>query len=188
MPLTPRVVALAVSSWLGLVGCGIDPLTENELGDAPRCGEVDTWLTASANAEDELIDAIDALRQAGAECEGGTLPGVGPLETDPTLHCAARLHAGDLIRNDTLEVGHEGSDGSSALSRANAAGYDGIARQELLAGDFVEVDALVDAWIASDRHCQALLDDTLDHIGVAQAQTRKGDRIVWVVVTGQERR
>ena len=187
MPLTLRVAALVVTSALALTGCSSDTYTDADFGDAPRCDEVDRWLTASANAEDELIDAIDALRESGAECEGGTVAGAGPLETDPALHCAARLHAGDLIRNPSVEVGHEGSDGSSALSRANAAGYDGIARQELLAGDFVDVDALVDAWISSDRHCQALLDDTLDHIGVAQATTIKGDRIVWVVVTGQER-
>lgn len=188
----PRTRLVGPVSWgtslLLLVGCGIDEYTVLDLGDAPRCAEVDRWPVASANAEDELLDAIDALRRTGTECGGETIDGVGPLEALPTLHCAARLHAGDLLRHPELAVDHAGSDGSTALSRANASGYDGITRQELLAGDFQGVDALLEAWIDSEAHCRALLDDSLDHLGVAQAQTREGDRIVWVVVTGQERR
>ncbi|MCA9649730.1 MAG: CAP domain-containing protein [Myxococcales bacterium] len=189
MPRTPRALptGLALSALLS-IGCGVDPLVDAEMGDAPRCVEVDRWPAASAEAEDELLDAIDALRQGGAECGGEALDGVGPLELQPELHCAARLHAGDLIRHPELEVDHAGSDGSTPLSRANAADYDGIARQELLAGDFRDADALVSAWLDSEPHCRALLDDTLGHVGIAQAQTRRGDRIVWVVVTGQERR
>lgn len=170
------------------LACGIDELADAELGAAPRCTEVDRWPVASMEAEEELFDAIDALRQTGAECGGEVVPGVGPLQAESALHCAARLHAGDLIRHPEVEVDHEGSDGSSALSRANAAGYEGIARQELLAGDFTSAEALLTAWQESPAHCRAVLDDDLDHVGVAQAQTRAGDRIVWVVVTGQERR
>ncbi|MEX1367985.1 MAG: CAP domain-containing protein [Nannocystaceae bacterium] len=188
MPLPPRAVLVALLGLPPAIGCGLDPLVDTDLGDAPRCAEVDRWLAASANDEDLLLDAIDALRLTGAECGGETVAGVGPLEPLPTLQCAARLHAGDLIRNPQLAVDHPGSDGSTALSRANASGYDGIARQELLAGDFTSADALIGAWLDSEIHCRALLDDSLDHIGVAQARAREGDRIVWVVVTGQERR
>lgn len=185
----PRARGLLIAYvGLGCAACGIDPLVDAELGDAPRCAEVDRWPAASADAEDELLDAIDALRQSGAECDGEVLPGVGPLESIPALQCAARLHGGDLIRHPDVPVGHDGSDGSSTLGRANAAGYEGIARQELLAGDFASADALMEAWQASPSHCRAVLDADLDHVGVAQAQTRAGDRIVWVVVTGQERR
>lgn len=171
-----------------LLACGIDALVDEDLGDAPPCLGVDTWPTVSAEAEMDLLEEIEALRLTGAECGGETVDGVGPLELVPQLHCAARLHAGDLIRHPGLAVDHEGSDGSSALARANVSGYDGIARQELLAGDFVDAGALVEAWLDNDAHCRAILDDDLEHVGVGQAQTREGDRIVWVVVTGQERR
>lgn len=182
------VASGAVLPLLASLGCGLDELALTDVGTAPRCAEVDRWPAASAEAEAELYDAIDALRQRGAECDGETIAGVGPLEPMPALQCAARLHAGDLIRNPALAVAHEGSDGSSALARANSAGYEGIARQELLAGDFTSAEALVAAWQEDPAHCRAVLDDDLDHVGVAQAQTRMGDRIVWVVVTGQERR
>jgi Cysteine-rich secretory protein family len=168
--------------------CGLDALVDAELGDAPRCAEVDRWPAVSVEAEDALLDAIEALRLTGAECGGEVVAEVGSLEPVPALHCAARLHAGDLIRHPALAVDHAGSDGSSALARANAAGYEGIARQELLAGDFTDAQALLDAWVASPAHCRAVLDAALDHVGVAQSQTRTGDRVVWVVVTGQERR
>lgn len=175
---------------LPLCACGLDPLVDTELGDAPRCAQVDRWPADSANAEDELLDAIDALRRTGATCPDVADPvaGVGPLDPSPTLQCAARLHAGDLIRRPELEVDHEGSDGLSTLARANAAGYDGITRQELLAGDYTTGDAVVEAWRNDQAHCLAILDGDLDHVGVAQAQSPEGDRIVWVVVTGQERR
>jgi uncharacterized protein YkwD len=189
---TPRpsvlVAAGAVLTLLASLGCGLDELALADVGTAPRCDEVDRWPAVSAEAEAALYDAIDALRRSGAECGGETLVGVGPLEPVPALHCAARLHAGDLIRHPSLPVDHEGSDGSSALGRANAAGYEGIARQELLAGDFTSAEALVAAWLLDPVHCRAVLDDDLDHVGVAQAQSRTGDRVVWVVVTGQERR
>jgi uncharacterized protein YkwD len=171
-----------------LPACGLDPLELADVGDAPRCSEVDRWPAASAEAEEALLDALDDLRQLGAECGDDVVGGVGPLEPVPALHCAARLHAGDLVRHPELPVDHPGSDGSSALGRANAAGYEGIARQELLAGDFTSAAALVAAWVDDPAHCRAVLDDDLDHVGVAQAQTRAGDRVVWVVVTGQERR
>lgn len=186
--LGPLALLLPVILPLVLPACGLEPLVDAELGDAPRCAEVDRWPVASADAEDELLDAIDALRQAGAECEGEVIDGVGPLELIPELQCAARLHAGDLIRHPEQEMGHEGSDGSSALARVNATGYDGIARHELLAGDYTAADALVEGWQSSLAHCRAALDGDLDHVGVAQAQSLAGDRIVWVVVTGQERR
>ncbi len=180
---------LAVLS-LPLCACGLDQLVDTELGDAPRCAQVDRWPVESANAEDELLDAIDALRRTGAQCQDiqEPVPGVSPLEPSPTLQCAARLHAGDLIRRPELEVDHEGSDGLSTLARANAAGYDGITRQELLAGDYTTSDALVEAWKGDQAHCLAILDGDLDHIGIAHAQSPEGDRIIWVVVTGQERR
>ncbi|MEM9463175.1 MAG: CAP domain-containing protein [Myxococcota bacterium] len=168
--------------------CGIDPLTDVDLGESPACAGVAKWPTASADAELDLVDEIAELRLTGAECDGEMVDGVGPVELVPELHCAARLHAGDLIRHPELAVDHEGSDGSSALARANRAGYDGIARQEFLAGDFARASALALAWIESGTHCQQLLDEDIEHVGVGQAQTREGDRIVWVVVTGQERR
>lgn len=192
-PRTSVACGLAPCSFLALgalalFGCGLDELALDDVGLAPRCEEVDRWPAASAEAEADLLDAIDELRLTGATCGDDLVAGVGPLELLPELHCAARLHAGDLIRHPELLLGHEGSDGSSALGRANAAGYEGIARQELLAGDYTTAEALVAAWQEDAAHCRAVLDADLDHVGVGQARSPKGDRIVWVVVTGQERR
>jgi uncharacterized protein YkwD len=188
MPRGRFVPLLALVLAYGPLGCGLDELTLADVGTAPRCEEVDRWPAASAEAEDALLDAIDDLRVTGAMCGDDVVPGALPVEPLPALHCAARLHAGDLIRHPALPLEHEGSDGSSALGRANAAGYDGIARQELLAGDYTTAEALVEAWTADGTHCRAVLDSDLDHVGVAQASSPEGDRIVWVVVTGQERR
>jgi len=184
----PHGVRVAPLLALLLLGCGLDELVDDDVGLAPRCDEVDRWPASSEEAEQALLDALDDLRLTGAECGDEVVDGAGPLEPQPSLHCAARLHAGDLIRHPELPVDHEGSDGSSALGRANAAGYDGIARQELLAGDFITAEGLVAAWLEDPGHCRAVLDGSIDHVGVAQAQTRAGDRIVWVVVTGEERR
>lgn len=183
-----RLARLSLLPVALLLACGLDELAVADVGLAPRCDEVDRWSAAAAEAEVDLLDAIDALRLTGATCGDEVIEGTGPLEAMPALHCAARLHAGDLIRHPEVPLRHEGSDGSSALGRANAAGYEGIARQELLAGDYTTPEALVAAWQQDAGHCRAVLDADLDHVGVGQARSPKGDRIVWVVVTGQERR
>lgn len=173
--------ALAVTA-----GCGLEALVPTDLGDAPSCEELSLWPAEPAEAEEELALLVDELRRRGTTCGEDELAGVGPVELDPALRCAARRLSGDLARRDDL--GHDGRDGSTTLSRVNLSGYDGITRHELLATDYPAARNVLDAWTADEDHCRYLMDKDLDHVGVGTARSPERDRIVWVLITGEERR
>jgi uncharacterized protein YkwD len=180
-----RAIAAPAVALCTAAGCGLPELDTTDLGDASRCAEVSVWPSSSAEEEVALAEAVLDLRGRGTACGEDDVAGVGPLEVVPELRCAARQLAGDLARRDDLD--HEGSDGSTTLSRVNLSGYTGITRHEMLAVDFTTADDTLAALAADPQHCGFLMDKTLDHMGVGQAESTEGDRIVWVVVTGEER-
>ena len=170
---------------LGVAACGLPELSTEDLGDAPRCVDVSVWPAASADDEIELGELVLELRGRGTTCGDDELAGVGPLEVVPELRCAARQLAGDLARRD--DVSHEGSDGSTTLSRVAQSGYEGITRHEMIAIDFGTAEEARDALSEDPDHCRFVMDKNLDHIGVGQAFSAEGDRVAWVVLTGEER-
>jgi uncharacterized protein YkwD len=165
--------------------CGLPELQTTDLGEAPRCADVSVWPADSAQEELELLELVLDLRGRGTTCGDDDVGGVGPLEDVPELRCAARQLAGDLARRGDL--GHDGSDGSTTLSRVNLAGYTGITRHEMLAADYTTAEDTLAGLAADPEHCRFLMDKALDHAGVGHATSREGDRIVWVLVTGEER-
>jgi uncharacterized protein YkwD len=180
-----RAIAAAAVALFATVACGLPELDATDLGDAARCAEVSAWPAESAEEEDALAERVLDLRGRGTTCGDDEVAGVGPLEVVPELRCAARQLAGDLARRDDLD--HDGSDGATPLARVNHAGYTGITRHEMLAADFTTADDTLAGLADDPAHCRFLMDKTLDHMGVGHAQSREGDRIVWVVVTGEER-
>ena len=180
-----RAIAAAAALLPGVAACGLPELDEADLGEAPRCADVSVWPAESAEEELALFDVVGELRGRGTTCGEDELAGVGPLEVVPELKCAARQLAGDLARRDDLD--HEGSDGSTTLSRVNLSGYTGITRHEMLAADYRTAEDALEGLSADPEHCRFLMDKSLDHLGVGHATSREGDRIVWVLVTGEER-
>jgi len=168
-----------------LPACGLTELQQDEVGEAPRCAATQTWPAEFAALENEFADAVAGLRDTGAMCGDVELDGVGDLVFVPELRCAARLdatervQAGDIDRDSTAIT--------SAFERVNLAGYDGIIRHQFIAADFFDAVALFNGWVGSDEHCNALLDKTLDHIGVGHSRSADDASAVWVVFTGEER-
>ena len=182
-----RGLAAVALGLIGATGCGLEQLDTTDVGDAPTCLDLSTWPADSVDEEDELLELIADVRMRGTTCGEAEAPGAEQLEPVGALRCTARRHAADLSRNAELGLSHDGSDGSTALSRANVSGYGGIARHEILAADHLAAQAVFDAWMADPPTCELVMDRSIDEVGAGHARSPDRDRILWVLVTGQLR-
>ncbi|HEY9887183.1 MAG TPA: CAP domain-containing protein [Candidatus Obscuribacterales bacterium] len=90
--------------------------------------------------------------------------GLGTLSMDGDLTEAAQAHTEDMALNDYFS--HYGKNGSKPWDRAQAAGYEtGIVGENIGMGYFTP-KAIVDAWIASPSHRDAMLNPRYNEIGV----------------------
>ena len=174
--------SIGVALALVLGACEDDPLVTDDVGEAPYCEHLGATTVTDSRLEQDLFDAVNEARRVGARCGQEDVVPALPLALIPELRCAARSHARDQAVAGTLS--HEGSDGSTPLERTTVAGYDGLARQELLAGDFEIAEDVVAAWLADETHCRALLDADLEHGGPGRAMGNSGADIAWVFLTG----
>lgn len=163
-------------------GCVIDELREDEVGDAEACEAALRWPRGFGDREDELVALVNDVRDRGAVCAEVAKNPVPPLEVAGPLRCAARIHATDLAEGARLS--HEGSDGLGTQSRVDRAGYEGLVRHEVMAADFTAPAEVLDAWLQSTAHCNALLDPGVTQMGVGHAQSFEGDAAAWVLLTG----
>jgi uncharacterized protein YkwD len=104
------------------------------------------------------------------------------LELVPELKCAARLRASELLGD-----GPGDGDPRDIFEHLIRAGYTGLPRHEITAFDFVDVEAVLEAWLASPTHCAAIVDRAIDEFGAGHARSARGDEVVWVLATGEHR-
>ena len=177
---------LSAAAGLFLIsGCVIDEVREDDVGDAPACAAASLRPHDWASREDTLIDAINDVRAMGATCGERTRDPVPDLELAPALRCASRRHAVDQA--DAGTVSHVGSRGDDTLARVDLAQYDGVPTHELLAGDFLDPEAVVQAWLKSPAECDAMLDASATEVGPGFARSEDGGTTAWVLLIGESR-
>lgn len=166
-------------------GCGIDDLRDDEVGDAPFCDAARRWPTEYAELEDELLEALDALRVRGGQCGDTKQEQTVSIVMQPQLRCAARVHATFLAEQQALT--HQGDDGTSTVERIGLSGYAGFPEHELLAADFLDAEETLQAWLEDPPQCSALFDQSVEHVGIGHSRSASGDATGWVLLTGRER-
>jgi len=93
--------------------------------------------------------------------------GLPPLAVNDALAAAAQAYAQTMATNDWLA--HDGPDGSTLSSRAQAAGYTGWSylAENLYHGFSGEPPAnIIQMWTASPAHLSAMLSDAATEMGV----------------------
>ena len=93
--------------------------------------------------------------------------GQPPLAANGALAAAAQAYAETMATNDWLA--HDGPDGSTLSSRAQAAGYNGWSylAENLYLGFYGDSPAnIIQVWVASPAHLNAMLSDLAMEIGV----------------------
>lgn len=106
----------------------------------------------------EVVERINGVRAAHQ---------LEPLTLEPSLHSAASEHAHDMFARQYFA--HDAPDGVTPWDRLRSNGYRFTHAGENIAADFVTVEAIVDAWLASPLHRQNILDPDVVETGVAVA-------------------
>ena len=129
--------------------------------------------------KDDMLTAVNALRQTGCTCGDTYMPPVKPLLWNDTLALAALAHARDMDANNYFS--HISPGGTSPIQRAMSLGYTGNYVSENIARGFSSVEPVMEAWKKSEDHCKAMMDSLQTHMGAANVNT------YWVQEFGSRR-
>lgn len=92
--------------------------------------------------------------------------GLEPLELDPRLTMAARVHVADMQANNNRS--HTGRDGSTYKLRIERTGYLAAESNEAIGWGY-KLDRMVTWWLNSPVHRRILLSPSLKQVGVGYA-------------------
>lgn len=128
---------------------------------------------------DALVEQTNRARARGATCGSyGYRKPAPPVRASATLSKAATAHARDMLARGYF--GHVSPEGDGPGDRASAAGYEWRAFAENLAGGYRTAADVVEGWLRSPQHCQALMNPTLTELGTGYAVTPTGSDNKWV--------
>jgi len=114
----------------------------------------------------EMIEATNAVRTKGCNCNGIAMPAVEAIFWHPMLEEAATLHAKDMFNNDYFN--HESLDGRSFMDRIAETGYDGRYRGENMAKGPTTAQVAVNAFVESESHCKVLMNANYTEMGTGK--------------------
>jgi uncharacterized protein YkwD len=157
---------LLLSACGGGGGDGGTPAATSNSGSANVVTGVAAPSCGLANFDSELLQRVNARRASGGSCGSrGTFATSGALQWNLALTQAAAGHSQDMATLDYFS--HTSADGRTPDQRISAAGYAWHAYGENIAAGYPTVQAVVDAWLASDGHCANIMNPGLRDIGVA---------------------
>jgi uncharacterized protein YkwD len=172
-----------IQLWIGIAGlsltclggCAFVPIwTDRASSHAGRSG---TAAGSQRNEFDPKTACAEVLKAHNRVRADARLPA---LAISPKLKEAARQHARDMA--DHGKMTHKGSDGSSAVSRITAQGYQYRRAGENIAVGHFTTDELMKGWMNSPPHKRNIL-GSFSQIGVAYATAENGKRY-WCVTFG----
>jgi uncharacterized protein YkwD len=144
---------------------------------------------ATADAGKVGVRVLELVNQARARqriCGNAVYAAAGPLRLNEKLVRAAAVHSDDMAARGFFS--HDGSDGSSVMTRATRVGYNGRAVGENIASGQATPEAAVDGWMKSPPHCANLMQPGFTEMGVAFTVNRASPMgIYWTQVLGTPR-
>lgn len=156
---------------------------------APETPSPATRATCSlAGFQAEALRLVNAQRSAGASCGSrGAFAAAVPLAWNDALTQAGLRHSDDMVARNFF--GHTGSDGTSAGTRATAAGYVWSSWGENIAAGQRSVAEVVAGWMASDGHCANIMGPGFRDLGLACVSGNAGTTYgtYWTMVLGSAR-
>lgn len=151
--------------------------------------------TASAcGAEPSPEDALRRLNEArarGAVCRrAGALAMAEPLQWSDSLAAVAAAQAQDMAELD--QMSHRDRQDRGLPERLAVMGYRFSAAAENVAVGYSSIDAVVQAWLGSESHCDNMMNAKVRELGLAcvdaRAAGRPGEGRYWALILGAQRR
>jgi uncharacterized protein YkwD len=115
--------------------------------------------------QQEMLEQVNSLRQAGCQCGAAYMPPAPPLTWNDTLAAAADIHVKDMYERQYFD--HISPDGTSPIQRAQRAGYKGTYIGENIAKGYSSVSTVMEGWKNSESHCKAMMDGLYRQMGAA---------------------
>jgi uncharacterized protein YkwD len=125
--------------------------------------------TVEQPVKDNMLAAVNSLRQTGCTCGDTWMPPVKPLTWNDTLAAAALAHTRDMDGGNYFN--HISPTGTSPIQRAMALGYTGNYVTENIAKGYTSLESLMDAWQKSESHCKAMMDSLQTEMGAGNVNT-----------------
>ena len=128
--------------------------------DETSCG-----LNGAKGIRGELLQAVNAVRAAGAVCGSKIYRATHDLNWNNMLQKSATAHSRDMADNKMFS--HVSSNGDTLLQRVQTTGYDLRAAGENIAAGQGSVKEVIASWLNSPGHCKNMLEPSYQDIGVA---------------------
>jgi uncharacterized protein YkwD len=139
----------------------------------------------STPSPEDALRRLNAERARGVGCRGtgGNAAIVAPLRWSTDLAAVASAQADDMAA--LKRMGHRDRLDRALPARLAAMGYRHGTAVENVAVGYGSLDAVVDAWLASDAHCANLMNGAVLELGLACSDGDGGeaDRY-WTLVLG----
>jgi uncharacterized protein YkwD len=158
--------AVVTAAILQSCGGGGDDAAPGAAGALSASNATGSAICTTANFSAEVLQRVNARRASGANCGSrGSYPNAIALQWNGALTNASTAHLQDMAAANYFA--HDSQDGRTPGDRITAAGYDWATYGENIAAGYPSVQAVVDAWFASDGHCANLMNGSFRDIGVA---------------------
>lgn len=156
------------------------------LAGAARADDVLTC--GAAPSVEAAIQRLNEIRMRGAICRAGatTTSTAAPLTWSESLAAAAKVQAAEMARMHRM--GHLDSRNRGLADRLRAMGYRYSLAVENVGVGYASLEDVVDAWLASEGHCENLMNSGVLEFGLACIDAGAIDAIeerrYWTLVLG----
>lgn len=185
-PVQWAICLVAVAMFAGGVGCSGDDDDSDGGGGCDESGE-GYWEPDWAVLECEVLDLVNEVRAAGAECgDYGSFGPTDPLEMQDQLREAARYHSQWM--GETGIFDHDspgGPNGDTWVDRIVNAGYSDYSTiAENIAAGSATAAGVMDQWMNSPGHCANIMEPAFEDIGIGYAMVSGGYGHYWTMDLG----
>jgi len=168
---------LAATALLAL-GAALPGSARSDAG-RPGCG--------ARLSPEEVVQRLNAMRARGLVCPQKALSGVeAPLRWSANLAAVAAAQSNDMAALNHMS--HRDSQNRTLAERLAAMGYRFSAAAENVAYGYDSLDAVVQAWVESEGHCENLMNAKVAEFGLActdsDAARFPGEARYWTLVLG----
>ena len=175
-----RWLGVALTAFIAVLWPCPNALAEEAAIRSAKCGV--------QPAPDEVVSLVNATRARGAACSGARVwPAAEPLAWSFRLAEVAALHSREMAMLDRLA--HHDSHQRGLAERLRNHGYAFSSAAENVAVGYASLDAVIDAWLASESHCINMMNPAVLELGVACVDGEKsGDPVqdrYWTMVVGK---